>query len=217
MYRGGGVQRDVKVMTVQVFPLGRVEQREMRCGEMQVFFADFDCRELCETRTSCDADVDEFLCRLGCTPTVPETAYRRACADISACGELAGCLDLEANPLEGCGAICDEAVECGVFGGDRDVCLAECTGRDAAEVTGDDYLNGVSECLEDAVGWGNICDADEAEACFATASCELTPFEMDLGAATKGKVLAPDFCPHSTAGKCEVDQTGTAGFSRSSN
>jgi hypothetical protein len=135
--------------------------------------ADGDCRSLCNTRNDCDSDIDTYLCRLDCTPTVPTTSYRRACADITACGDLDDCLDLAAQPADGCAAVCDAALGCGLFAENRDRCLAECTGRNASPLTRDAYLEDVEDCLGDAVGFGNICVEDLAQQCFEVASCEL--------------------------------------------
>ena len=42
VYRRCRLQGDVKSMAMQILPLGRAQQGEMGCGEVQGFFADLD-------------------------------------------------------------------------------------------------------------------------------------------------------------------------------
>ena len=141
--------------------------------------ADDIARGLCARVSACGAD-DEFLCRLAHTPTLEGDDVRLACAEASACNNLAGCLEeeLPASP-EACAAICENAVACNQYA-DVDVCLAVCHGQDLSADTPAAFLADLAACLTDAFD-GDVCDEGAARVCTTGASCDNAPDMVIVG------------------------------------
>lgn len=126
------------------------------------------CAALCDVQATCDVEVDTFRCTLDCSPPPEGLGIRAACAELAECADVDDCLDLPAEPSEGCVDACAGVEACG---GDVAECAAICTGREASGAAGDDYVGDAGDCL-DALEDG--CAADDALACFDVASdCEV--------------------------------------------
>ncbi len=124
------------------------------------------CVRACELRGTCDREVDEYLCRLDCTPAPAALPVHVACAELFDCGrDRDACFDLPADRDRACVAACEGAAACAGLFADADACAAMCTGQVASELPLPGWADAIGACLRGAID-GDRCDEDAARQCF---------------------------------------------------